>query len=875
MPTHASANPPQEPGHGPPPFQDTVAVTLETTLARLPSEPSLSLRQLLEAQLRGLDRAEQLSQVLGLLHQVQSREEQTLELVAEAWEYLKVHRLWSSSDEYDSLDCLQQRLDPDRRWQEMVDRHTQISQRKQAETTAIMTQWGTTPQKGLPADLAPPWYGDNLLRALHRLSIVLPLPVAIARLRQAVANRLGTAYALKHQYLLPSDVEKVRRSATLAEPSSRRTLAAPSPSPTALESESEPAAAAAPATVPNHHQRPSRAKTTTSSVKAKQIPESARERENEPYATPSPPTPSPLSPSPAAASPTQSVVSAETDPGPARRPTRVTLRLGKPPSPSPDSAPASEASGACRCLEKLGDPNGWPDPRQDAEAGSMWLYRRLRSEDVAGLCRSHLRRLASCVGLKNNMTTTLLVERLRTVRQSQDQVTALSHDRPNWFRKPRRPAPTSDQRLLYRFAPRPWTADPPRLDAAALLQRFAGAKAPQTWDREGNLVVRGVFDYLDSPDILGHIDAEFAMYRHHERQDPDLSRQGWMRHMYHSLIQQLTRQDPVWYALIVATRPDHRWRLISYPYVAKETMKAEKTGFLHLDLNVAEYLRAGHGGNLVSTGLALDQEDERGCTVVVPGFHHHIGAWHERVLARGQRGGAGAGAGATNCMEIYTAEDRKKWGDPQPVPCRAFDVRLTHPAVMHGSTARSSQQRRTVFGWMLGIDDLHALLDVPKAPSWAQVAAHHRDGTIPRVQPNGLHLRHPIPEGGFPATVFLRGISPLADALVGARRWTDPEVLRECDILLGTDDDAAWALVHEIRRKLVEGYLREMVRLKELEARLFGVHAYFRPSAGEAASEGSREPDGSEEESGGAGVDAEEVVSSSEDGTVDVEMEDA
>ena len=98
--------------------------------------------------------------------------------------------------------------------------------------------------------------------------------------------------------------------------------------------------------------------------------------------------------------------------------------------------------------------------------------------------------------------------------------------------------------------------------------------------------------------VMMGMDDEFATYKHHERPSPDVRRQDWVRLMYHSLTQQLLRQDPIWYALVVATQPDHQWRLISYPYITKNTRQGEKTGFLHLDIDVGAYLESGVGGPL-------------------------------------------------------------------------------------------------------------------------------------------------------------------------------------------------------------------------------------------------------------------------------------
>jgi hypothetical protein len=365
------------------------------------------------------------------------------------------------------------------------------------------------------------------------------------------------------------------------------------------------------------------------------------------------------------------------------------------------------------------------------------------------------------------------------------------------------------------------------VDSRVILDRFGGPTAAQTWVKDGHLVIEGIFDYLDHPKIRAFIDWEFGMHAHHEQPHPDLSRQGWMRHMYYSLIQQLVRQDPVWYILVVATRPDRQWRLMSYPYLAKETRPSESTGFLHLDINVETYLETGQGGNLISSGMALDDEDDRGCTVVVPGFHHHIRDWCERLRARGTLGGGAT----TNCNSIYTAEDRRSWGPPRPAPCKAFGLRLTHPAIIHGSTGSSTRRRRSLFAWHTSVCKEDGRVDNPDILTPDLVAACHRDRLIPPVQPNGLKLRHPVPAEAFGASLLLRVQSPLANALIGARSWTDPEVIREAAILRGPEMEKAWELVHEIRRQLVEAYEQAVVKLQRLEKHLYGDDAFFQDNS--------------------------------------------
>ena len=74
---------------------------------------------------------------------------------------------------------------------------------------------------------------------------------------------------------------------------------------------------------------------------------------------------------------------------------------------------------------------------------------------------------------------------------------------------------------------------------------------------------------------------------------------------------------------------------------------------------------------------------------------------------------------------------------------------------------------------------------------------------------------------------MLESVSPLCDALVGRRRWTDPEVIAERNILLGDDDEKSWAYVNKVRGKLVQVYRAAYAKLEKIEREAFGENSFF------------------------------------------------
>jgi hypothetical protein len=63
--------------------------------------------------------------------------------------------------------------------------------------------------------------------------------------------------------------------------------------------------------------------------------------------------------------------------------------------------------------------------------------------------------------------------------------------------------------------------------------------------------------------------------------------------------------------------------------------------------------------------------------------------------------------------------------------------------------------------------------------------------------------------------------------LIGRRKWDDPEVLSERNILLGPNDQFALAFVNEKREKLVKKFLKAFYKLESIEREAFGENSFF------------------------------------------------
>jgi hypothetical protein len=151
---------------------------------------------------------------------------------------------------------------------------------------------------------------------------------------------------------------------------------------------------------------------------------------------------------------------------------------------------------------------------------------------------------------------------------------------------------------------------------------------------QGSIIIHEFFSYFNMPLVNQKIKEDFAIYCYHLRPDPGVLAQGFLQNYFHSIIQQAARMDPGYCMMNVAARPDHQTWLVSYPYVLKVTQLMERTGFMHMDINLDKYFSHGIEHNQLASSLSLTDKDSNNSTMIVPGFHKNAEKWLARVKQR-------------------------------------------------------------------------------------------------------------------------------------------------------------------------------------------------------------------------------------------------
>ena len=463
-------------------------------------------------------------------------------------------------------------------------------------------------------------------------------------------------------------------------------------------------------------------------------------------------------------------------------------------------------------------------PKKDVK-GRVEVVSSFGVEEWKGICHQHVRAIASCWELKTSeVKRGQLIERVLEVQRKAERLDELARDEQTyqWFRMEGRPGREDDGLGPFKYAG--IRSSEFTCDRAEVWERYGGVGMMDKFLEDGNVVVSGVFDWIVKDcELMDMVDAEFEMYRHHLREQNGKPNYGWCRNMWHSLVQQVMRQDPVFYALNVAARPDGNWRLVSFPSYTKYAMPRDSTGFKHIDLNIAELVKLMRGWSVVQTAISMDDEFEDGCTIMVPGFHNKIGEWWSKVEGRGET----RNALVQSVKDWYSKEDEKTYGSWMPVWCKRGDVRITLGSIIHGSTPDCPRRRRVVHPWLVGVDSNHQGLELKESGPWEEVSKAHRDMSAMNIGPTGESHRFGLGSGQFAASVEIRGVSAIGDALVGARRWDSGAVLKERDAVLGGSALKAWTLVERHRSRMSEAWKEAFTEMVELEKAAFEEKSYF------------------------------------------------
>ncbi|OAK93360.1 hypothetical protein IQ06DRAFT_178379, partial [Phaeosphaeriaceae sp. SRC1lsM3a] len=399
------------------------------------------------------------------------------------------------------------------------------------------------------------------------------------------------------------------------------------------------------------------------------------------------------------------------------------------------------------------------------------------------VCYDHLQYLSSKMGLK---TRTMRKEDLH------DVLLSLYRTKGTWgavqshpvtsglFLQPYRGARHLEDMKSFRYLPASVQVG---VDWRGVRQALNVEAGYQAFLQTGN-VVQDVFSWVfQDSELVKILDESYDMYLYHTRLIDGKSNLGWVRIMFHSLIQQLMRGDLMYYLLYASFR--EKTNLISYPYYTKYTKPGDATKFRHIDLNISEAVATGRGVDLIQGSVSWDDEDGQNCTEILEEFHRHIAEYQQWRKGRNIPDSTGKIEGWKD-EEHWPAEIQNKLPNVQwkKIICKKGDVRITDPRLPHGSTGPATRRRRTMLPWLVLVHDDMTTMEIPEMGSYQEIAAAHQNLTAAPRTPSGHANMYGGIKWAFPGDVQPIYSSAISRAVNCQLPWNSPLVQHELDTYL-------------------------------------------------------------------------------------------
>lgn len=248
----------------------------------------------------------------------------------------------------------------------------------------------------------------------------------------------------------------------------------------------------------------------------------------------------------------------------------------------------------------------------------------------------------------------------------------------------------------------------------------------------------------------------------------------------------MVRQDPAYYALLVACRPDQNWKLIHCIFSGQledNDFSPDEVVF-GVPMDCIKPLVNGIGTSNVQSTIAFPSVSGERRVQCLPAFQRHLRRWNDEFQTPRDIGPPGKGP------RIFMERNRAAFGSPQEISLVAGDLLILSPQIPRWPRTFSSS----------------SLLNLSQVNDKSE-GLMSRTTTFNFQYLRAEELRQCALFGGYPtAHVQVNKVSALGEALSGSRDWGDWKVFQECNILFGQDIGQARRYIGEVREKLAREF---------------------------------------------------------------------
>ncbi len=328
---------------------------------------------------------------------------------------------------------------------------------------------------------------------------------------------------------------------------------------------------------------------------------------------------------------------------------------------------------------------------------TMKLLRKYRfktkSEEIF-VCHSHLQKLKNRLKLlTNELLFEILIDHINIIYDYRFQLDFVKIDVTfaDWFRRDSCFFHFTDSLQLFWL----WShmSQNYKIDTSLIHNMFIEKIKYQKWKKNDAIMLSNVFDWILNDNTWVLIREKLNIYLWHQRNDLDLTNHDWLRTTMYITLQQLVRQNIVYYLITVTLRLNHEINLLTFSYFMKITFKNNSELIKHVNLNVNDLMSDKEQSQIQSTAMFADESIDKDDEFILD-LHLRMKKWWKEVIKQNL-----ATNEYTNCvvLEMFNENDSRrsdlKWMNQSYI---ADSVRFWMSHLSHNNRDKSDEQRIAV-----------------------------------------------------------------------------------------------------------------------------------------------------------------------------------
>ncbi len=320
-----------------------------------------------------------------------------------------------------------------------------------------------------------------------------------------------------------------------------------------------------------------------------------------------------------------------------------------------------------------------------------------------------------------------------------------------------------------------------KIDTSLIHNMFIEKIKYQKWKKNDAIILSNVFDWILNINTWVLIKEKLNMYLWHQRDDLNLTNHDWLRTTMYITLQQLVRQNIMYYLITVILWLNHEIDLLTFSYFMKITFKNDSKLIRHVNLNVNDLMSDKEQSWIQSTAMFADESIDKDDEFILD-LHLCMKKWWKEAIKRNL-----ATNEYTHCvvLEMFNENDSRrsdlKWMNQS---CFADSVHFWMSHLSHDNKDKFDEQCIAVLIYHTAIFKDEVNMKIAKYETkneviialWDQRLIDAISSELENDKQEKVSFHHSV-------IVKIREVCSTSNALIDLWSWNSMKMLKERSLL--------------------------------------------------------------------------------------------